>query len=71
MSSISEREAVVGKLSTLDRLLPVWIGAAMAAGLLLGRLIPGLGDVVPLLAVEPVGIPALETLAGVTGVVAG
>lgn len=28
---------VVGKLSTLDRFLPVWIGIAMVAGLLLGR----------------------------------
>lgn len=28
---------VVGKLSTLDRFLPVWIGVAMVAGLLLGR----------------------------------
>ena len=33
--------AVVEQLSILDRLLPVWIGAAMAAGLLLGRLVPG------------------------------
>jgi arsenical-resistance protein len=31
---------VVGKLSTLDRYLPLWIGAAMAVGLLLGRLVP-------------------------------
>ncbi len=32
------------RLSTLDRLLPVWIAAAMASGLLLGRVITGLGS---------------------------
>ncbi len=31
-------------LSVLDRFLPVWIIAAMALGLGLGRLIPGLDD---------------------------
>jgi ACR3 family arsenite transporter len=36
--------AVVARLSTVDRFLPVWIAAAMAAGLLLGRLVPGLDD---------------------------
>jgi len=34
--------AVAKQMSTLDRLLPVWIGAAMVLGLLLGRFVPGL-----------------------------
>ena len=36
--------SVVAKLSTTDQLLPVWIGAAMVVGLLLGRLVPGLDN---------------------------
>ena len=32
---------VLQRLSTLDRFLPVWIGAAMALGLVLGRGVPG------------------------------
>ena len=32
------------RLGTLDRLLPLWIGVAMALGLGLGRLFPGLDD---------------------------
>ena len=35
---------MAGRLPVLDRLLPLWIGAAMAAGLLLGRTIPGLNN---------------------------
>ena len=32
------------KLSTLDRLLPVWIGSAMVGGIMVGRLSHGLLD---------------------------
>lgn len=49
--------AVVGKLSTLDRFLPVWIGVAMAAGLLLGRLIPGLGNGLSAVQVDGISLP--------------
>jgi ACR3 family arsenite transporter len=48
---------VLQRLSTLDRFLPVWIIAAMAAGLLLGRLIPGLDDALSAVEVGNVSLP--------------
>lgn len=48
---------VVAKLSTLDRFLPVWILAAMAIGLIGGRLIPGLGRALDAIAVDGVSLP--------------
>ncbi|MGX5654602.1 ACR3 family arsenite efflux transporter [Geodermatophilus nigrescens] len=48
---------VLQRLSTLDRFLPVWIIAAMAAGLLLGRLIPGLDDALDAVKVGDVSLP--------------
>jgi ACR3 family arsenite transporter len=44
-------------LSTLDRFLPVWIGLAMLAGLVLGRLVPGLGEALSAVEVEGVSLP--------------
>ena len=46
-----------GRLSTLDRFLPVWIIAAMAAGLGLGRLYPSLGSLLDRVQVAGVSVP--------------
>ena len=50
-------KAVVQRLSTRDRLLPLWIGAAMAAGLLLGRLLPGLDEALDTVKVGQTSLP--------------
>ena len=49
--------AVVGKLSLLDRFLPVSIGIAMAVGLLLGRLVPGLNTALDEVQVDGISLP--------------
>ncbi|MFI1972551.1 arsenical-resistance protein [Streptomyces cinnamoneus] len=48
---------VAPRLSFLDRCLPVWILAAMGAGLGLGRLVPGLGDGLAKVTVTGVSLP--------------
>ncbi len=53
MTTTTERRG----LSTLDRFLPVWIGVAMAAGLLLGRTIPGLDDVLSAVEIDGISLP--------------
>ncbi|MGN5236366.1 ACR3 family arsenite efflux transporter [Rhodococcus sp. SJ-3] len=55
--STSTHDPVVAKLSTLDRFLPVWIGLAIVAGLLLGRIIPGLGDVLSIIEIDGISLP--------------
>lgn len=61
MSTVQDTTAegsdVVHRLSTLDRYLPVWIGAAMVLGLGLGRLVPGLGDALAAIEVDGVSLP--------------
>ncbi|TDK99620.1 ACR3 family arsenite efflux transporter [Mycobacterium paragordonae] len=48
---------VVAKLSTLDRFLPVWIGIAMAVGLLLGRWIPRLNTTLEKVQIDGISLP--------------
>ena len=48
---------IVGQLSRLDRFLPIWIVTAMAAGLLLGRAVPGLNAALDAVQVHGVSLP--------------
>ena len=56
-TSTAGKPAVLAKLSRLDRFLPVWIIAAMALGLLLGRVIPGLSKGLDAVKVGSVSLP--------------
>ncbi len=55
--AVSGDEAVVRRLSTLDRFLPLWIGLAMAAGLVLGTIVPSLDDWLAKLQIGTVSLP--------------
>ncbi len=55
--STTEQQGVVAHLSMLDRFLPVWIGLAMGAGLLLGRSVPGLDDALGAVEVDGISLP--------------
>ena len=50
-------DAVLRGLSTLDRFLPLWIGLAMVAGLLLGRAVSGLDEALEAVSVSGVSLP--------------
>ncbi|HEY9555159.1 MAG TPA: ACR3 family arsenite efflux transporter [Acidimicrobiales bacterium] len=54
---VDEEAPVLEKLSTLDRFLPLWIGAAMALGIGLGRLFPGLDDALDRVKIDTVSLP--------------
>ncbi|QYG11734.1 ACR3 family arsenite efflux transporter [Microbacterium sp. PAMC22086] len=47
----------VRRLSTLDRWLPLWIGLAMIGGIVIGRFIPGVSDLLARLEVGGISIP--------------
>ncbi len=50
-------KSVVGQLSLLDRFLPLWIFLAMAAGVILGAVAPGIKDVFDALRIGTVSFP--------------
>lgn len=57
MTTTNTEPALSGQLSTLDRLLPLWIMTAMAAGLILGRAWPGVADALDAWKVGSVSVP--------------
>ncbi|MFG3247392.1 ACR3 family arsenite efflux transporter [Streptomyces sp. NPDC048187] len=57
MSTAAPQQGVAGRLSFVDRYLAVWIIAAMAAGLGVGRLVPGLGEELAEVTVTGVSLP--------------
>ena len=50
-------KSIVGQLALLDRFLPLWIFMAMAAGVLLGAIAPGIKDVFDALRIGTVSFP--------------
>jgi arsenite transporter len=50
-------DSIVKKLSTLDRYLAVWILLAMAIGLGLGRIIPGMNDALAKIEIGGISLP--------------
>ncbi len=55
--STSAKTSVFGKLSLLDRFLPLWIFAAMALGIVLGNLFPSLGPTLDSIKLDTVSLP--------------
>ncbi|MEX2623112.1 MAG: ACR3 family arsenite efflux transporter [Acidimicrobiia bacterium] len=56
-SATATEAPVLKRLSSLDRFLPVWIGVAMIAGIVLGRLIPDLNDWLDTVKIGSVSLP--------------
>ncbi|HUP76374.1 MAG TPA: ACR3 family arsenite efflux transporter [Acidimicrobiales bacterium] len=52
-----DSRAAKARLSTLDRLLPLWIGAAMLLGIVLGRIVPDLNDQLDKIKIDTVSLP--------------
>ena len=62
--TVGLESSVLRRLSTLDRFLPVWIGLAMATGLALGRIFPGLNDALDEIKIDSTSLPIAIGLLG-------
>jgi arsenical-resistance protein len=56
VAAVAETTAAT-RLSTLDRLLPVWIAVAMATGLLTGRWVPGFNTALQKVQIDGISLP--------------
>ncbi|MGE3685664.1 MAG: ACR3 family arsenite efflux transporter [Acidimicrobiia bacterium] len=56
-SAAESPEHVAGGLSVLDRFLPLWIGAAMVLGIVLGRVFPDMNDTLEKVKLDTVSLP--------------
>ena len=56
-NAVDAPASIIRRLSTLDRFLPLWIFAAMALGLVLGRVFPGIGAALDRVQVAGVSVP--------------
>lgn len=56
-TAIPTQAPATKRLSTLDKWLPAWIGLAMIAGLLLGRFVPALSDLLARMEVGGISVP--------------
>ena len=56
-AAAADEQAVLGRLSMLDRFLPLWIALAMVGGVVLGTVIPQLNDGLDRLRVGTVSLP--------------
>ena len=56
-TTVLSRPAVAGRLSTLDRWLPLWIFLAMALGIALGKAFPGLAPALDAMKLDTVSLP--------------
>lgn len=56
-ATIQPQVSVLQRLSLLDRFLPLWIFAAMALGVILGAVAPGIKDVFNVLSIGTVSFP--------------
>lgn len=57
MDEDAAQHRIAGRLSLIDRFLPLWIGLAMVVGLALGKLIPSLDDTLDGIEVGTVSLP--------------